>query len=345
MGRLADTCGCAHCRPRDRRLLALALRLRLRRVRRRSHRDELRGSALSEWTNGFTTAQRGHRSWELALTNRSGVETVSARLRDRRLPGGLTRRVAPPRPSARARGGRSPFGLQPFRLFARVEARSLRTAAPTTSSHPGRRGARRGRLRTARLEVPPAVTRLEAAAAPGRLEGTSRIEPTLTRAAVAFVARDVEVRCWSVQDWTQVTREENAFTAGEITVENTGAFASPSDGRMHSRPPTATTSSPWRRDRTGPTTRTRAGSSSCSRTSCSTSSPSRATRPRRSVRRSRPPDASALCSASRRRPRGGCCVTTWLRSTTSSRRNTDRPNAATAARSTSTRAERTGRRR
>jgi hypothetical protein len=78
----------------------------------------------------------------------------------------------------------------------------------------------------------------------------SRIEPRLSQAASALTLQDIEVRCWSVEDWPRMNKEYNAYSsdrgdpAGFVTGA-TRAHISPSScetlGRFlygHGRPAT-----------------------------------------------------------------------------------------------------------
>ena len=139
-------------------------------------------------------------------------------------------------PSARLRPGASALrtACREIARFAQADARSLRTLAPDdflasqAAIAAGLNGMREARRRIGTLLLDARPLRRGTG-----LEGVSRVDPELTAAAVDLVARDVEVRCWSPDDWERLVDELTAYTAGELTIENTGAFASPESARVH----------------------------------------------------------------------------------------------------------------
>ena len=152
-----------------------------------------------------------------------------------RCPGELAEELGEP-PSARLRPGAAALrtACREIARFASADARSLRTRAPDdflasqAAISAGLNGLREARRRIGTLLLDARPLRRDAG-----LQGVSRVDATLTAAAVDLVARDVEVRCWSPDDWERLVDELTAYTAGELTIENTGAFASPESTRVH----------------------------------------------------------------------------------------------------------------
>jgi hypothetical protein len=152
-----------------------------------------------------------------------------------RCPGELAEELGDP-PSARLRPGAAALrtACREIARFAQADARSLRTLAPDdflasqAAIAAGLNGLREARRRIGTLLLDARPLRRGAG-----LSGISRIDPALTAAAVDLVARDVEVRCWSPDDWERLVDELTAYTAGELTIDNTGAFASPESARVH----------------------------------------------------------------------------------------------------------------
>jgi hypothetical protein len=69
------------------------------------------------------------------------------------------------------------------------------------------------------------------------MHGRSRIEPEFSRVAGRLAEKDVEVRCWSLNDWDRVRREESVFEGGPVSVETLGR-AKPGGSRVHLSPVT-----------------------------------------------------------------------------------------------------------
>jgi hypothetical protein len=133
--------------------------------------------------------------------------------------------------------------LQGLREVCRIVAPAVRRLADATDE-----GARTGpfvaaaqAVQRAHLhwnEVDASLDRLLLARGPlprrGGAATVSRIEPTLTSVAEQIAdGRAVEVRCWSAADWRRVLEEEEAVTAGELTVDTVGAFAVLGTGTLH----------------------------------------------------------------------------------------------------------------
>ena len=139
-------------------------------------------------------------------------------------------------PSERLRPGAAALrtACRQIARFAQADARSLRALEPDdflasqAAIAAGLNGLREARRRIGTLLLDARPLRREVG-----LEGVSRVDPELTAAAVSLVARDVEVRCWSPDDWERLVDELTAYTAGELTIENTAAFASPESARVH----------------------------------------------------------------------------------------------------------------
>jgi hypothetical protein len=65
--------------------------------------------------------------------------------------------------------------------------------------------------------------------------GTSRVEPRFGRIAGALAGKDLEVRCWSTDDWRRLMREEQTYTRGQLGADTLG-FAGISGNRVSLAP-------------------------------------------------------------------------------------------------------------
>jgi len=204
-------------------------------------RDELRWvRAAAEWSDSFYERLfAAERLQGVVLTDPEGSRgDYLARLRVlERCPAELADRLGEP-PSERLRPGSAALrtACREIARFAQADARSRRTLEPDDflASQQAVSAGLNG-LREARRRI--GLLLLDSRPLPNRpdLDGESRVEPVLTAAAVDLTARDVQVRCWAPGDWERVVDEMTAFTAGQLTIENTGAFASPESARVHLR--------------------------------------------------------------------------------------------------------------
>jgi len=192
----------------------------------------------AEWSEAFDERlfAAGRLQGGVLTDPRHNVSRYLVRLRVlERCPAELAEELGDP-PSARLRPGAAALrtACREIARFAAADARSLRTRAPDdflasqAAIAAGLNGLREARRRIGTLLLDARPLRRGAG-----LEGVSRVDATLTAAAVGLVARDVEVRCWAPGDWERLVDELTAYTAGELTIENTGAFASPESARVH----------------------------------------------------------------------------------------------------------------
>ena len=126
----------------------------------------------------------------------------------------LVTQVGPP-PSARLATAQSAFR----RACARLERGEMEEAS-------------RLLLAADQLLPPGEVRRLPVIAGES---GASRVEPRFGRIASALAGKDVEVRCWSEQDWDRLMREERTYTRGQLGSDTLG-FAGIHGSRVNLAP-------------------------------------------------------------------------------------------------------------
>jgi hypothetical protein len=84
------------------------------------------------------------------------------------------------------------------------------------------------------------------------MSAVSRVEPLYSQVASRVAGEDVEVRCWSDEDWTELTKEIGDWTHGKLLLGPWSGFAAESKNRVSLAPAVCDSIGRWAYERHWP---------------------------------------------------------------------------------------------